>query len=143
MATFPTTYAMVDAYGRSVTKTLDLVAADAPAAVTLAGQVAADLAGVSGARILAYTVKVRTTYTDVVTAGSNRDAGATISVRTADNERAIFTIPAPEATIFNTDGSVDLVDSAFAAYAANYVNGVVLVDDGEVVTEIISGRLDD
>lgn len=143
MPTFETTYAMVDAYNRATSKRLDLVAADVGAAITLAGDVAADLAGVSGARILSYTVKVRTVYNDVVTAGSNKDEGATISVRTADNERAIFTIPAPEATIFNADGSVDLVDAAFAAFSANYVNGDILVDDGEVVTEIISGRLDD
>lgn len=142
MPTYQLGVQMVDAYGRPVSKALDIVAADPPAGLTLAGSIMTDLAPITGARILSYTLKVRVPYTDSVTAGANRDAGATISVRTADNEKANFSIPAPEASIFNADGTVDLTDGGFAAYLANYLSGAILVDDGEVVTEVISGKLD-
>ena len=142
MAVFPVSISLVDAYGRLISKRFDVSAADHPAALTAAGLFMADLADVTGARILSYDVATHVVYTDTVTAGSNRDTGATVSVRTADNEKAITRIPAPEATIFQADGSVDLADAAFTAYMANFLAGTILVDDGETVTEVLGGRLD-
>lgn len=143
MATYPLAVSMVDAYGRNLNKRFDVSAVDYAAALTAAAGFITDLSAVTGARILSYTLATKVVYTDTVTAGANRDAGATVSVRTADNEKAVVKIPAPEAGIFNADGSVDLLDAGFAALMANYLSGAILVDDGEVVSEVISGRLDE
>jgi hypothetical protein len=134
---------MVDAYGRPIGKRFDIDAADHAAALVAAGALMTDFAGITEARILSYTVAQKVTYVDVVDAGANRDEGATFSVRTADNEKAVVKVPAPVNSIFNTDGTVDLTDGAVTAFFANYLGGDVLVDDGEVVTELISGRLDE
>lgn len=142
MATYTLNVSLVDAYGRPASKRYDIVAATQPDAVTLAGNFMADLAGITGLRILSYVVGEKVTYTDVVTAASNRDAGATFSVRTQDNEKATVKVPGPIADIFNTDGTIDLTDGAVTAFMSEFLAGNVLVDDGEVVTEVISGRLD-
>lgn len=142
MPIFPMTVSMVDAYGRSVSKRFDLDETDYAAALSLAGDFIDDLAALTEARILSYTLATKVVYNDVVTAGANRDEGITFSVRTEDNEKAVIKVPAPINSVINSDGTVDLLDSAVAAFAANYLNGQVLVDDGEVVTEFISGRLD-
>jgi hypothetical protein len=142
MAIFPVSFALVDAYGRPAPKRFDVNAADHAAAMTAAGALATDLAGITELRILSYVVGERVTYNDTVDAGANRDEGVTLSVRTADNEKAVIKVPGPVNAIFNPDGSVDLTDGAVTAFIANYLAGTVLVDDGETVTELISGRLD-
>lgn len=142
MALFPLSVALVDAYGRPATKRYDVNAADHAAALVVAAAFMADLAGITELRILSYVVGERVTYSDSVDAGANKDEGATLSVRTADNEKATVKIPGPINAIFNADGSVDLTDGAVTAFVANYLSGDIRVDDGEVVTEIISGRLD-
>lgn len=142
MAIYPMAVSMIDAYNRPVNKRFDVSAADYAAALVVAGNFASDLADITECRILSYTVATRVTYSDVVTAGANRDEGVTLSVRTADNEKAVIKVPGPINDIFQADGSVDLTDGAVTAFIANYLSGSVLVDDGEVVTELISGRLD-
>jgi hypothetical protein len=142
MAIFPVTFSLVDAYGRAASKRFDINAASHGDAVTAAGAFATDLAGITELRILSYVVGERVTYTDTVDAGANRDEGVTLSVRTADNEKAVIKVPGPVNSIFNTDGSVDTTDGAVTAFVANYLAGTVLVDDGETVTELIGGRLD-
>jgi hypothetical protein len=142
VAIFPVSVSLVDAYGRPATKHFDVNAATHGDAVTAAGALMTDLAGVTELRILSYVIGERVTYTDTVDAGANRDEGVTFSVRTADNEKAVIKVPGPVNAIFNGDGSVDLTDGAVTAFIANYLAGTVLVDDGETVTELISGRLD-
>lgn len=142
MASFPVGVAFVDAYGRAATKHFEVSAADHAAAKVVAAALMVDLAGITELRILSYTVAEKVVYTDTVDAGANRDEGVTLSVRTADNEKASIKIPGPVNGIFNADGSVDLTDAAVTAFIANYLSGDVLVDDGETVAELISGRLD-
>jgi len=143
MPIFRATFSLVDAYGRNATMRRDIDALDQPTALVAAGDFAADLADLTELRILWYEIAQRQVYTDTVDAGANRDEGATFSVRTEDNEKATIKVPGPINAIFNADGSVDLTHSAVAAFMANYLAGTVLVDDGEVVTEILSGRLDE
>jgi hypothetical protein len=142
MPTYGLSVSLVDAYGRSASKRFDIVAATQPDAITLAGGFMADLALITELRILWYDVSERVVYSDSVDTGANRDEGVTFSVRTEDNEKAVIKVPGPINGMFNADGSVDLTDGGVAAFIANYLAGDVLVDDGEVVTELISGRLD-
>jgi len=143
MPIYPLSVSLEDAYGRLLSKRYDVFAADYATALTAAGDFMTDLALITEARILSYTLATKVVYTDSVTAGANRDEGVTFSVRTEDNEKAIIKVPAPENGILNSDGSVDLVDAGVSAFLANYLAGAILVDDGETVTEVISGRLDE
>lgn len=142
MPNFDVTFSLVDGYGRSHSKRFTTVAADVATAITQAGTFATLLMGVTESRVLAHTVQARTVVVDTVTAGANKDEGVTISVRTQDNEKAVIKIPSPLNAMLNTDGSVNLADVNLTAFLASFTSGDWLIDDGEVVTEIISGRLD-
>lgn len=143
MAEFGVSYTLEDAYGRSTTRQYTVEAVDHATAVTEAGNMATDLAGISEAQILWYVVIDKTVYTDTADAGANKDEGVTFSVRKADNEKAVIRVPAPINAIFNADGTVDLTHAAVSAYIANFLSGVFRISDHEVVTELLSGRLDE
>ena len=119
-----------------------MVATDQPTAVTQAEAFMDDMAPITELNILSYTVMERVVYSDSVTAGANRDEGITFSVRTADNEKATVKIPGPTNAILTSDGTVNLSDADVVAFIAHYTSGEILVDDGEVVTAFLSGRLD-
>lgn len=142
MAEFGLRVAMVDAYQRPVSRTYTVEAIDHATALAAAGTFMSDLANITEARILWYTIADETVYSDAVTAGANRDEGATMVVRKADNKLATFNVPAPINAIFDADGTVDLTDTAVTALMAHFLSGVFRVSDHEVVAELVSGRLD-
>lgn len=142
MPVFPCSITMVDAYGRAINKRVDISAADYATALTQAASFIDDLQAISEAEVLYYQLSTRVTYVGALTAGANRDEGVTFSVRTTDNEKANVKVPAPKNAIFQADGSVDLDNALVVALFAHYLGGLVLVDDGEIVTSLISGRLD-
>lgn len=142
MASFSCSISMIDAYQRPIRKEIEIEAADHAAAKTIAGAFMTDFAAATEARILYYIVGERVTYTDVVTAGANRDEGMTVTVLTQDNERANIKVPCPINAMFNEDGSLDQANSTWTALFANYLSGDVRVNDGEIATETIKGSLD-
>lgn len=141
---FKLTVKMEDAYTRRTTRRWDVEALDF--ATALAGVPAhlTALANLSECKILSYTLGQETSYADTVDAGANVDEGVTFSVSIAGSpeKRASQKVPAPVKTIFNSDGSVDLTNGLVTAYAANFLSGLILVSDGEVVGAFESGRLD-
>ncbi len=142
MAEYRLAISMADSYGRAVRRSFTLEAIDQPTAMTAAGTFISDYANATGADILWYQVGEEITYTDAATAGSNRDEGATLVMRKADNKKATVNIPAPEATLFNADGTVDLADTVVTALMGHFLSGVVRISDHEVVTALVEGRLD-
>lgn len=143
MTQYSVGYTLEDAYGRNTSKKYLVEAVDVAAARTAASDMAADLAQLTEAQILWYTVAEKITYSDTVDAGANKDEGVTFVVRKTDNEKATIKVPAPINAIFNTDGTVDLTNSAVSSFMANFLSGVFLVSDGEVVDSLLSGRLDE
>ena len=142
MAEFGVGYTLEDAYGRVATKRFTVAAADHATAVTEAGNMAVDLAGVSEAQILWYTVQEKTVYSDSADAGANKDEGITLVVRKADNEKAVIKVPAPINAAINPDGTVDLANALVLSFTNNFTSGVFRISDHEVVTEVLSGTLD-
>lgn len=143
MAVYQCTISMVDAYGRAVSKRVDVSADTHALAVTAAGAFVTDLQALTEAEVLYYSVAERVTFNGSLTAGANRDEGVTFSVRTTDNEKSTIKVPAPKNAIFNTDGSVDTANALVTDFIANYLSAAILVDDGEIVTSLIGGRLDE
>lgn len=142
MPVYQCSISMVDAYGRPVSKRVDINAADYATALTQAGDFVDDLQAITEAEVLAYSVATKVVYSGTLTAGANRDEGATFSVRTEDNEKATVKVPAPKNAIFNSDGTVDLANALVTDLFANYLGDLVLVDDGETVIALLGGRLD-
>lgn len=135
---------MQDAWGdkRRTTKRFTLDVLDWAAAGIRAGTFLTAWSNITGLDVLKYTLGQETPYTDTVTAEANMDAGATISCDLGGGKRAALKIPAPEVTILNADGSVDLTDALVTALESEYLSGDVTISDGEVVLDFLSGKLD-
>lgn len=135
---------IVDAQNRKTSKnyeTQDL--ADFAAALVAADTLVDALALITEGDILSYIVSQRIVYTDTVTAGANADEGGTFVLRKADNRHCAHKIPMPIAAIRQPDGSLDIEDASVIAYFGNFMDaGDFVMSDGEVVTTVISGKLD-
>lgn len=151
MTVFTLDVTLEDAYGRKTRKrfeTEDISGADIGAeyltAQGFATTLLAALANLSEARVLYYNLGSEVTYTDTVDTGANKDEGITFVARKADNKRDNLKVPAPVNSVINSDGSVDLTDALVTAYTAHFfASGGFTFSDGESVTEVISGRLDE
>lgn len=141
-----TIYAMaltyVDAYQRRGTKRYELDTADFTAALARAATLATALGNLMEADILKYTVGQEVPYTDTVVAGANRDEGITLSADLGAGKTAAIKIPTPVNTVINPDGTVDITDGLITALETEYLSTEVLVSDGEVVLDFLSGKLD-
>lgn len=136
-------FQMVDSQNRAVSKTFQTAnLADFAAVSAAASALATDLGNITGARILSYTINIRTVYTDNVTAGSNRDEGLTLVLRKSDNYKDILRVPAP-IDVFDGNGNVDVTNVAVTAFVSNFLtDGDFTFSDGEQATELLSGSLD-
>lgn len=131
-----------DAYNRQTTKRYEVDAVDHTTALAEFNALCVDLAALSMAEIISYTCGLKTAYTDTVTAGANLDAGITLSVEVSTGEKATLKVPAPVASVINTDGTVDVTAALVADYVDNWITGNFLVSDGEEVSTLLSGKLD-
>jgi len=144
MPTYVVRYTLVDSEGREGTKTFETQnLADYAAALVAADALADDLAVVSGAEILRYSISEILTYVDAVTAGSNKDEGVTLVVRKTDSMRDVIRIPAPTKTYLDGSGNVDITDAGVLSYFDNFTSsGDFLFSDGELAVTLLSGKLD-
>ena len=142
MATFAMALTYVDAYQRRGTKRYELDTLDFAAALARAGTLSTALANLMEGEILKYTVGQEIDYTDTVDAGANRDEGITISADLGAGKTAAIKVPTPVNTVLNPDGTIDLTDGLITAFETEYLSGEVLVSDGEIVLDFLSGKLD-
>lgn len=135
---------MQDDYLRRTTKRWLVSAVDYATALTNAALFITNLSAITGCDVLAYSLATPVQVTDTVTAGANLDAGATFSTSIVGfpAKKASQKVPAPVASIINTDGTIDMTDAIVTDYTANFISGFVLVSDGETVDTFDSGRLD-
>lgn len=141
---------MVDDFGRKAMKTfqsIDISGADLGAemlvAKTAADALIADLKALTELRVLFFKLGTEFTESDGVGTNANRDEGLTMNVEKADNKLAVMTVPAPALTIFDANGVLDITDALATDYVANFVGAAGwTVSDGELVTTLVSGRLD-
>lgn len=145
MPSFTITYTLVDAYNRTTTKTVETTdnVVDFAAALAMANAFAGDLAAISELRVLWYVVSQRVTFVDAVTAGANRDEGATLQFRKSDYYLANVKVPGPIQAIRNADGTIAIAHQAVVDFVANWLAtpGLTL-SDGEIASEFVGGTLD-
>lgn len=142
MSEFHMRATLVDDYGRTTKKDYYIEATDHADALAKAAAFNTDLVPLTKMRVLSYDVAQTIIVSDTADAGSNKDAGATFSVRKADNKLAPHRVPDPIASVINADGTIDLAAAEVVAYFANLLSGDVRISDGEVATEIVRGTLD-
>lgn len=147
MPEFVVRYEMIDDYNRPTSKTFPTTSdtADFAAAAAAAAALATDLAVLSEARILAYTISQRIVFTDAATSGANRDEGVVLSLRKPDNKRDDIRIPAPINAIFDENGNVITpLPAAVDDFLDNFADGTgdFTFSDGEQFTEFVTGYLE-
>lgn len=142
MPTYGITYKLVDDYGRETLKTFETVEIDQPTAVTAGGAFAVDLAAFTEMDILQMTVKEVVVIADTVDSGANKDEGATLSVRKANNQKDTIKVPAPVQGVRNPDGTIDITNVIVTDFMANFLTGNFVISDGETVIATLGGTLD-
>lgn len=142
MPEFQLSLSYIDAYKRRGTKGFVLSAVDYPTALTNAGTFVGELANAMMANILKYSVATEVVYSDTLDPLANKDEGVTISCDLGGGKTAALKIPTPVKTYVNADGTVDLTDAIITALESTYIAGEVLISDGEVVIDFLSGKLD-
>lgn len=142
MAIFNMALTYVDDFQRRGTKRYELDVVDFAAALTRAASLTSALADIMEGDILKYTVGQEVPYTDTVVADANRDAGITISCDLGAGKTASIKVPTPTMTVVNADGTVDLTDGLITALETEFLSTDVLVSDGEIVLDFLSGKLD-
>lgn len=140
---------MVDDYNRPTSKKFYSVStmADYAAAAASAAAFVVDLAVLTEARILAYTLSERIPFTDAATTGANKDEGVTFTLRLPDNTKDSLAVPAPINAIFDANGAVitePTLPAAVSDFLANFADGTGdwTFSDGEQYTEFVKGVLD-
>lgn len=117
----------------------DILLADAAADALMS-----DLAALSGLGIVRSFLSVMKVGSQVITAGANKDEGLTMIVEKPDSYKAVVKVPAPPQSIFDGNGNLDIADPLATDYIANFLVGADwTVSDGEFVSELISGSLDE
>lgn len=144
MPAYQLEYVLVDGYAREGRKRFTTqTIADFAAAMALAAAVLADLQAITGMGVLRYTITQEFSVLSGATAGANKDAGITLSVRKADSRRDTLKIPSPESSYLLPDGTVDITDAIVTDWFANFTTaGDLTLSDGEVASELLSGHLD-
>jgi len=142
MALFQATVTLADSFDRRSTKRFEGDFADFATAQSALVLLVSDLDALSMAAVQAYSVGQKDDYAGSLVAGANLDAGITLSVLKADNEKAVLKVPAPVLTVVNADGTVDITDALVTDYTDNWTAGTWKVSDGEEVTDLLSGKLD-
>ena len=142
MAVYELSVSMVDAFGRNKTKRFQLEEVDYATAMASATGFVQDLLDVSLMGMTSFSLATKVANISAAEAGANVDVGATITALKADGDKAPLKIPHPLPAAINPDGTIDLTETAMAAFLANYTSGNVLISDGETVTSFLSGKLD-
>lgn len=134
-----------DGFGRRGSKQFELRAADYTAADAARTNILPLFQAVTGMEILSSTLSEQVPFVGTLTAGSNKDAGVTISGSKPDGYLANVKVPAPfTATYVNGDGSVDLTEVSLAAFLDIYetIGGNAYLSDGETIDTWVRGTLD-
>lgn len=132
-----------------VTKSYEIVAADAAAAATASATVLTRIGSTSDAAIKGYRIsQVFAEQAFVVPTVGNVEEQAMLIFRLVGNpfKKATITIPAPKDTLFvATSGpdynKLDLADASVISYSSMYLaGGPVHLSDGEYASQLESGR---
>lgn len=142
------TLSAYDAQGRTTTKSFEGEATTVAQQVTDVGALLPDFLAVSDLGTVKYSISVETAAANAEGPASNKDEGAVLRLQLADGSIASHRIPAPAkdgSGLFNyvVGGIVDIANADIVAYVANFEAAGAFTIQGQVVTAIQSGYLED
>ena len=133
-----------DSKGRDKRKKVELSTTDAALGETAGAAAAALFQAVTQCAIVRYDVYGRNEVSASPDAGSNIDAGMTVTVQLAGRDKkATLKWPAPTEAIQQSDGTLILTDTDVAALEDFFQSGGTgLLSDGELIDSFLTGKLD-
>lgn len=134
-----------DAYQRKTARSFTITGIDFVTALASAAAFVVDYEALSEGNVVEYRLAQVVPNTDSAVAGASVDAGVTFSVSISGipNKTAAVKVPMPDPSIFIANKpDVDMTDALVTAFEGHFTSGVVLVSDGEVVADFLSGKLD-
>ena len=139
---------MVDDYGRSSSRSFEMVDATLAAALTDLTALRTALTALSDAGYTAENLSEKTTLNVAPVADANIDTGVTVRVRLNDGSVGVVKIPSPKAAKINADGTIDPADTDLVAFFdllgldEPTTPAVATIYNGKKVTKILSAKLD-
>lgn len=142
------TLSAFDAQGRTTTKSFEGKATTVAQQITDATALLADFVAVSDVGTVKYSISVETASAVASGPAANKDEGAVLRLQLADGSLASHRIPAPAKDgtgLFNyiVGGVVDIANADIVAYVANFEAAGTFLIQGQEVTAIQSGYLED
>jgi len=141
---FRITFTMLDAYGRTTSRSYDNTKETLADALTQSSAMLALLEGVSGSAVAKYSIaSVVAVASPSPEAGANNDAGATLHCLMDNGKMVGIKIPAIDPDLVNTDGTVKLSEAAITDFVGQFATGAFWrVSEGNYISSIRSGELD-
>jgi len=135
---------LIDDMNRNTTKRIECEATVLATAIADMTALLSDLAALTTLGV----VKVNYSDTDLTgafatTAGSNVDTGATFRLQTTDGGVVAYKIPGFDQAKADGNGNIDPLDADVVAFFANFLAaGAFTLADGETITAVLSGKMD-
>ncbi len=134
-----------DYYKRKTARSFLITGIDFVTALANAAAFITDYEAITEGNVIEYRLAEVVPNSDSVVVGASVDAGVTFSVSISGipNKTAAVKVPMPEPAIFQLESPmVNLANALVTAFESHFTSGVVLVSDGEVVGDFLSGKLD-
>jgi len=141
---FRVTFTLLDAYGRTTTRSYDNTKATIADALSQAAAMVTLLEAVSGAAVSKYSVAQSVPVASPSPeALANNDAGATLHC-VMDNAKLVgLKVPAIDPDLVNADGTIKLGESAITDFVGAFdTSAFWRVSEGNYISSIRSGELD-
>jgi hypothetical protein len=144
MANFRATLYLRDSYARDSVRRFTVTGGDFASVRSAMITFVNEYQALTQAEVLRWTLAEEIAFTGTLTAGANLDTGLTITaaIGGGGSKKGTIKIPATKTAFINADGSLDLTHIDIQLFEAEFTTGLVLISDGEVVDDFLSGRLD-
>lgn len=138
------TVVLIDSLNTVVTKRYECEAATLATAGVDMNLLVVDLEAISDLGVVSITYSEKdVAEASAAAASSSVDAGATFRVRLADGGIASHKVPGFPIAKVATNRNIDVEDADVVSYFDNFLDaGAFTLSDGEVITEILSGKFD-
>jgi hypothetical protein len=138
------TVVLIDSLNTQVTKRYECEATTLTQAGIDMNLLIVDLEAISELGVVSITYSEKdVAEASAAAALSSVDMGATFRVRLADGGIASHKVPGFPIGMVATNRNIDVEDADVVAYFANFLDaGAFTLSDGEVITEVLSGKYD-
>lgn len=141
---FSATVTLTDSLNRITSKRYETETEVLATAQSAVADLITDLEAVTDLGVVEVTYSLKDdTEASAAAAGSNIDSGATFRARLDNGKVAALKVPGFPISKVSSGGSIDVSDADVVAYFANFETaGAFTVNEGNVISELLSGQFD-